>query len=67
VESYQYDASGAQTLQYIKETNPGSTIIHDATKSCPSVDDKLSVVNRHIGISAISNESFPGGTETRGM
>jgi RHS repeat-associated protein len=60
VESYQYDNAGTQTLQYIKEWNASSGTLYDATKSYPSIDDKLSVVNRQIGISAVSDESHAG-------
>jgi hypothetical protein len=34
--------------------------IYDQTRSYPAVDEKISVVNRHIGISQVSNEDFPG-------
>jgi RHS repeat-associated protein len=60
VESYQYDAAGTQTLQYTKEWNASIGTVHDAIKSYPSIDDKLSVVNRQIGISAVSDESHAG-------
>ena len=48
------------TLQHSEEWNAGSGTLHDATKSYPSIDDKLSVVNRQIGVSAISDESHAG-------
>ena len=59
LETYQYDAAGTMNLQYLKEWNSGSGFIHDAMKSYPSIDDKLSVVNRQIGISAVSDETHP--------
>jgi RHS repeat-associated protein len=60
VESYQYDLAGVLTLQYTKEWIASSGTLHDATKSYPSIDDKLSVVNRQIGVSAASDESHAG-------
>jgi RHS repeat-associated protein len=60
LETYEYDVSGVQTLQYIKEWTAAGGTLHDATKSYPSADDKLSVVNRHIGVSGVSDESRAG-------
>ena len=60
LETYQFDNAGTLTLQHSDEWNAGSGSLHDATKSYPSIDDKLSVVNRQIGVSAISDESHAG-------
>ena len=60
LETYQFDNAGTLTLQHSEEWNAGSGSLHDATKSYPAIDDKLSVVNRQIGVSAISDESHAG-------
>ena len=56
---YDYDADGSLWLEYSRELDsfedPGVNI-YDQTRSYHSVDGKLSVVNRHIGISGVSDE-----------
>jgi hypothetical protein len=61
-ERYNYDGAGVLTLAALARArrHPPDVNIYDQTRSYPAVDEKISVVNRHIGISQVSNEDFPG-------
>jgi RHS repeat-associated protein len=60
---YDYDPDGNLWLEYSRELDsfedPGYNIF-DQTRSYHSIDGKLSVVNRHMGISGVSDESHSG-------
>jgi YD repeat-containing protein len=56
-QSFDYDLSGAQVSENTREWISGSGTTYDVMKSYPSIDDRLSVLNRHIGVANVSGES----------
>ena len=64
-ESFEYDAQGNQATRFVRQqdqTGTPTSEFHDLAKSYYSVDGKLRVYNRHIGLGMSSDDAQAGAT-----